>query len=71
MKPFKEMSEGDLKRERYKDIPFSPFCKYCQALKGYQFYYKGRQVFRYELFDWGYKDVTKLLNNETDIQAVK
>ncbi|MCK5015499.1 MAG: hypothetical protein KAS32_00340 [Candidatus Peribacteraceae bacterium] len=71
MKPFKNMTDLEFEkaRQRNRFRRLGTFPRFCQLVGGYEFYYHGRQVFRWELFDWGYRDVERLLNNETDIKA--
>ena len=73
MKPFKDMTwyEFDRARVEGKRHSLGVFPQYCQALSGYSFFYNGGQVFKWELFDWGYTDVHDLIHNRTDIWTVK
>ena len=72
MKAFKDMNmnEYQVLQRKAQSVPRSAFPKYCQELSGYEFYFGGRQVFKWELFDWGYRDWEMLMDNETDIRAI-
>ena len=69
---FKDMTQYEIEKMRRKTstTELSAFARYCQALRGYEFYCNGRQIFKWELFDDGYRIVTDLLDNKTDIRAV-
>lgn len=47
-------------------IPYSPFAKFCFALKGIMFYNKkGQRVYKYQIFAAGYTDVKALISFKT------
>jgi len=71
-KTFKEMtgSEFTKMQRTMLQYPLNGFPRFCQDVKGYEFYYKGRRVYKWELFDWGYTDALDLIWNGTDIKAV-
>ncbi len=72
MKAFKDMTETDFTRIKRKleNMPLGAFPRYCQDLKGYEFYHNSRRIWKWELFDEGYRNIDFLLNNATDIKAV-
>ena len=73
MKPFKDMTwyEFDRARVEGKRHSLGVFPRFCQALSGYEFWLNDQPVYKYQLFDWGYTDAHDLINNRTDIRAVK
>lgn len=72
MKRFVDMDDNEFQvlRRVAEKKPLSEFPRYCKRLEGYEFYLRGRRVWKWELFDWGYRDEEMLKGNETDIQAV-
>ncbi len=72
MKPFGEMSVVEFTRlqRRAGAGPYRAFPRFCQDTAGYEFYRKQRRLWKWELFDMGYRDPGRLVKNETDIIAV-
>lgn len=48
-------------------VPTSPFANFCMALGRRKFYYNGRQIDKWEIFDLGFTNAEKILRNQTPI----
>jgi len=72
MRAFKDMdmNEYQVLQRKAEATPMGAFPRYCMKLSGYEFYFNNRRVWKWELYDWGYRDWEMLMDNETDIRAI-
>jgi len=63
------MSETDFMTvQRNAEVyPLSPFAIFCLELKGHKFFRRGFPIYKYQLWELGYRNTANLLNNETVI----
>ena len=71
-KRFKDMTDKEFMtaKSRARDIPFSPFAIFMFALNKYRLQYKGRDIYKYEVYEMGYKNAQDILDDKTTIKLI-
>jgi hypothetical protein len=49
-------------------VPFSPFAKWHDALKGLDLFIDGKQQLKFVVWEKGYKDASRILSNNTIVK---